>query len=156
MTRYGQLPTLLPPHFIWYDTSTSAQHDLFGIGEVLWEIFTGHEYDWGFPETPNPIPDTSKVECGEIIDRCWRQTYTSIAELKSDLELRILAVRYGSLASLVHHFPRKYALWGFYTARVMSKVQLATTRREIEAFLVRESGSSSCTTIDASKHIVAS
>lgn len=150
MTRHGQLPTLHPPHFIWYDTSTSAQHDLFRIGEVLWEIFTGHEYDWGFPETPNPIPDTSKVECGEMIDRCWRQLYTSIAQLKSDLEVRILAIRYGSLAALVDRFPRKYVLWGFDTARVMTEVQLAATRREIEAFLARESGSPSCNAIDAS------
>lgn len=139
MTRYGETPMLFPPDWIWYDRSTSAQHDLFNVGDTLWELFTGQEYDWGTPEAKNEIPDTAGVECGEIMGRCWRQGYVSAVDLKNDLEASVLRIQYGDLARIIQYFPIRNALLGFKQARIMDSNQLAENRHEIEGFLVRES-----------------
>ena len=138
VTRYGDWPPLIPPDWIWYDTCTSAQHDLFPIGETLWELFNGKEYDWGTPEHKNSIPDTSGVECGNLIDRCWRRTYLSITELESDLRKHLLDTQYGTLAPLAKYLPLS-GLWsGAHGARILRPREIQQAQQDIENFLVSQ------------------
>ena len=135
VTRYGEVPSLFPPHWIWYDACTNAQHDLFKIGDTLWELFTGKEYDWGTPKKKNGIPATSGVECGELIDRCWRQSIPSVAALESDLKNHFLQTRYGALAPIMQYFP---LAGGSPNTRVLSPLELQHAQRDIERFLVSQ------------------
>ncbi|KAL8942165.1 MAG: hypothetical protein Q9216_001812 [Gyalolechia sp. 2 TL-2023] len=97
LSRYGEVPTLpVAPVWVWYDKCCGPKHDLFGIGDTLWELYTGQEYDWGTPEEPRFPPDTSGVQLGHVITKCWNSTYPSISDLAEEVGLHLppVGVRY--------------------------------------------------------------
>ncbi|KAL8948446.1 MAG: hypothetical protein Q9222_005366 [Ikaeria aurantiellina] len=137
MTRYGEYPEMsVAPPWIWHEESCSRKQDLFGIGDTLWELFTGNEYQWGVPEEPEFIPDTSDVELGDIISRCWHTTYPSISDLAKETESRYLRLVYGVYAPIIQLAPILSRLAGDWPARILSEKEVAHGRAVSEKFLV--------------------
>lgn len=122
------------PDWVWYSNQGGPKHDIFGVGNVLWELFTGAEYDWGDPDHPHFIPDTTDVEHGEIISKCWNRQYESVTELKRETEARYLRLLYGAFASCLLYLPSCFRP-GADGARVLSKAELDAGRAAVEKFL---------------------
>ncbi|KAL9006161.1 MAG: hypothetical protein Q9188_001087 [Gyalolechia gomerana] len=140
MSRYGETPTLpVAPDWVWYDTCCGPKHDLFGIGDTLWELYTETEYDWGTPEEPRFPPDTTGVVLGHVISKCWNSNYSSISELAKEVDLLYLKLVYGVFAPIIHRSPLLLPFLGEKTAQVLSESQLACGRASIEKFLLDQS-----------------
>ncbi|KAL8832276.1 MAG: hypothetical protein Q9191_000375 [Dirinaria sp. TL-2023a] len=140
LSRYGEVPVLnVAPAWVWYDTCCGPKHDLFGIGNTLWELFTGTEYDWGVSDDPRFVPSTTEVELGDIMSKCWTSSYESISDLAKETEKRYFRFTYGVFASIVQHTPYLPTLIGEKTARVLNETELAHGRATIEKFLVDQS-----------------
>ena len=137
ITRYGENPTLpVAPHWVWYDKCCGSKHDLFGIGNTIWELSTGVEYNWGTPEDPHFIPDTTGVDFGDVISRCWNFSYSTISDLAQEAEARYLEIAYGAFASVFRKIPFVLSLIGERSARVLKEKELAHGRAIIEKFLI--------------------
>ncbi|KAL8708813.1 MAG: hypothetical protein Q9220_006374 [cf. Caloplaca sp. 1 TL-2023] len=140
VTRYGEYPEISgAPHWIFYEKKCSRRQDLFGMGDTLWELFTGGEYLWGVPEEPKFIPDTADVELGDIISKCWHTTYASIADLAKETESRYLKMVYGVFAPIVQRAPVLSLLARDGPARVLNDEELAHGRADSEEFLAAAS-----------------
>ncbi|KAL9022952.1 MAG: hypothetical protein Q9196_007454, partial [Gyalolechia fulgens] len=137
MSRYGEAPILgVAPDWVWYDECCGPKHDLFGIGNTLWELYTESEYDWGIPEEPRFPPDTNGVELGHVMTKCWNSSYSSVSDLAVEVELLYLKLVYGIFAPILQRSPWLLSLLGEKTARVLSESELAKGRASVQKFLV--------------------
>ncbi|KAI4184899.1 MAG: hypothetical protein L6R41_004452 [Letrouitia leprolyta] len=140
ISRYGEVPTLdVAPDWVWYDPCCGPKHDLFGIGNTLWELYTGKEYQWGTPEEPRFPPETTGVELGHVISKCWNSEYVTISELVKEVESLYLKLVYGVFAPVIYRAPLLMPLLGEKPARVLSEPELACGRASIEKFLLDQS-----------------
>lgn len=140
ISRYGEVPNLgVAPDWVWYDECCGPRHDLFGIGNTLWQLFTGREYQWGTPEEPRFPPDTTGIQLGSIISKCWNSKYSSISELVKEVDFLYLELVYGGFARVIHRVPLLLPLLGERTPKALSESELARGRASIEKFLLDQS-----------------
>ncbi|KAL8826081.1 MAG: hypothetical protein Q9170_007543 [Blastenia crenularia] len=103
ISHYGEIPAIpVAPDWAWYDLCCGPRHDLFGIGDTLWELYTEKKYDWGTPEDPRFPPDTTGVQLGHVISKCWNSEYPSISDLAKEAEFLHLEMVCDVFAPTVH------------------------------------------------------
>ena len=137
MSRYGEIPIIpTAPHWVWYDKCTGPRHDIFSMGNTIWELFTGREYEWGTPEKPCFIPHEADMELGDVILKCWKSEYLKVSALENDLRRRYFNVCYGAVGSIFWKMPYLEKLYGATEARTMNKIELARGQASIEEFLI--------------------
>ncbi|KAL8742891.1 MAG: hypothetical protein Q9190_004698 [Brigantiaea leucoxantha] len=148
MSRYGEVPTISHPDWVWYDACAGPKHDLFCVGGTLWLLFTGSEYEWGTPEEPSFIPSPEGFDCEDIILRCWKREYESAAQIRDTFEAKYLESKYGNFAAIAHWIPCRRILFGEPRAQNLSHREVEEAKAVIEKFLVERTVSSASLDIE--------